>query len=267
VALFTRDTNKARNLIAFGAQVRCHRIAAGWSQDQLGAKIPVSGSFIGKIERGEVRCTRQMAKTLDQLFGLPGSLEKLWEDLDMSAAFPVWFDWHKVEAEAIRLCSYQCMVVYGLLQTEDYARVLLKGNEEATAARLGRQEILTRENPPPPHLCVLLTEAALHNPVGNKETMRGQFERLLDASTMERVTIQVVPGMIPPEGSSGAFVTATMPDRTELVYLDSAARGFTLSEAQDLEHLTTAYDAIRSQALPEKMSRDFILKVLEERWT
>lgn len=261
------ETARPRNLVAFGAQVRRHRTAVGWSQDQTGLKTHVSGTFIGKIERGEARCTRKMAKTLDGVFSLPGSLEQLWEDLDLSAVFPSWFDWYKIEAVALRLRSYQCLVVYGLLQTEAYARVLLKGDEDAVAARMGRQAILTRDDPAPPYLSIVMTESVLHNPVGGKAVMREQLEHLLDLASAERISIQIIPGMIPTEGSSGAFVLASMADGARMGYVDSGLRGLTLSETEDIETLVTAYDAIRDRALPVDMSRDLMVRVLEERWT
>ncbi|MBA9001222.1 helix-turn-helix domain-containing protein [Thermomonospora cellulosilytica] len=258
---------KPRNLIAFGAQVRHYRQRVGLSQDQMGEKLHVSGSWIGRIERGEIRCKLDLTKAMDKLLGLGGALVQLWHDLDMAAAFPAWFDWYRVEADCVRLHAYEMAVVYGLLQTEDYARVLLKGDEEAVAARMARQAVLRREDPPPPYVNVLLSELVFHNPVGGKEVMREQIEHLISFTTSERVTVQVIPGMVPPEGNSGAFVIATAADRSELAYVDSAARGLTMADPADLDGLITAHDALRARALPVDMSRDFMIKVMEERWT
>jgi len=260
------DRPRSKNLQVFGDQVRAFRLNAGWSQDQLGNKIHVSGTYIGKVERGEVRCQRKLAQALDAAFELPNALTQLWDNLNLASAFPDWFDWYRVESGARKLRTYQCLVVYGLLQTEDYARALLGGDEEAVSARMERQKILTREDPPPPQVEVLLTEGVLYNPVGGKEVMRGQLERLL-AAMADGVRIRVVPGMTPPEGSVGAFVIAQMPNRSELAYVETALRGLSLSEAEDVDTLITAYDAIGAHALPVSMTRDLVVKVLEERWT
>lgn len=258
---------RPKNLVAFGMQVRGHRLAAGLSQEQLGAKLPVSGTYIGKIERGETRCQRKVARRLDEIFGLPGSLEQLWEDLDLSAPFPLWFDWHREEAEALRLLSYQCLVVDGLLQTEDYARALLGGNEEAVAARMSRQEVLTREEPEPPRLLVLLTKGVLLNPVGDKRIMRAQISHLIEVSYADRISVQIISDMVPNGGNSGSFVIAIRRDHSQVAYIATALRGLTLSEPADLHHLMTNYDRIRSEALPAGMSRDFMAKVTEEQWS
>ncbi|MGI5233227.1 Scr1 family TA system antitoxin-like transcriptional regulator [Actinoallomurus sp. CA-142502] len=56
--------------------------------------------------------------------------------------------------------------VPGLLQTPEYARALLNGDEEAVRARMERRNILARENPPMVH--VVLDEAALYRERGGK---------------------------------------------------------------------------------------------------
>ena len=91
----------------------------------------MTGSHIGKIERGETRCERALAERLDDLLGTQGALPALWDALVVNAAFPIWFDWPTVESEAVLLQTYQCVVVYGLLQTEEYARALHPGGDRS----------------------------------------------------------------------------------------------------------------------------------------
>lgn len=256
---------RRKPLALFGSELRRYRLASGLSQDQLGEKVPVCGSHIGKIERGETRCHRSIAVKLDELLDTRGALPSLWDELVLDAAFPAWFDWPKVEAEADALQAYQCLVVDGLLQTEAYASALLDGDEDAVAARMGRQAILSRDDPPPPRLSVLLTEGVLRNEVGGPDVMRDQLEHLLSLSG-PRIFVQVVPGPLRPVDTAGAFVLATLRDRTEMAYVETAARGITMSESADIRILSEAYDAIRSRALPMDMSKDFIRRVLEERW-
>jgi transcriptional regulator with XRE-family HTH domain len=139
-------------LKVFGSEVRRFRELAELSQAQLGDKIPISSSHIGKIERGETRCDRKLAVRMDEILDTRGSLPSLWDELVEKAVFPAWFDWPEIETEAIRLQSYECLVVYGLLQTESYAAALLEDDPQAVSARIGRQEILHRQDPPPPRL-------------------------------------------------------------------------------------------------------------------
>jgi hypothetical protein len=74
--------------------------------------------------------------------------------------------------------------VPGLLQTEDYARAVLSTRvgatedeiDETVAARLVRQKILERDQPP--ELWAILDEGVLRRPVGGPDVMRGQLTHL-----------------------------------------------------------------------------------------
>ncbi|RAY13222.1 XRE family transcriptional regulator [Actinomadura craniellae] len=262
-----RDRNRiSPALRAFGNALKRIRESTGLSQDQAGAKVPVSGSYIGMVEQGKTRCRREMAVTLDKALGANGILVTLWDDLVMDAAYPTWFDWPTIEGQATHLQTYQCLVMPGLLQHEDYARALLGGDEEAVKARLSRAEILTRKDPEPPRLTVVLAETVLYHQVGGKETMRAQLEHLL-AAPQELVTVQILTGPLHPGGVLGAFAIATLEDRTEVAYVETAARGLTMGETEDIRALSDAFDRIRSRVLPVDQSRDLIRKVMEERWT
>ncbi|SNR88257.1 hypothetical protein SAMN06265355_10867 [Actinomadura mexicana] len=65
----------------------------------------------------------------------------------------------------------------------------------------------------------------------------------------------------------GAFVVATMDDRSEVAYIETAIRAITTDDPTDLSMLTRTLIALRSRALTEDMSRDLIRKVIQERWT
>jgi transcriptional regulator with XRE-family HTH domain len=257
---------KSKSLVLFGNEVKRLRQATPLSQDQVGVKIHVSGAHIGQIERGEVRCREETAEALDATLDGRGALPSLWKQCVQSAVFPMWFDWYEVEAEATHLKSYEGMIVYGLLQTPDYAAALLGHDKEAIAARLGRQEILVRDDPPPPRLSVLLYEGVLHNEVGGKEVMRDQLAHLRAMSEKPNISILIVPGPISPAVSRGAFVLATLPDRSEVAYADMAARDLTLDDADDIRAISDRYDEIRDLALPLEMSRRLIEQIMEEQW-
>jgi ribosome-binding protein aMBF1 (putative translation factor) len=59
--------------------VRRYREDKGLSQAVLADKVPVSGSYVGAVERGETRCTRAFAVTLDDVLDTRGALPSLWE--------------------------------------------------------------------------------------------------------------------------------------------------------------------------------------------
>jgi transcriptional regulator with XRE-family HTH domain len=256
-------------LRAFGRRFKRFREAAGLSQERLGVRANagkgVTGQYISQVEAGRTRCTREFAETMDRELNAGGELIELWDDLVTDAAFPVWFDWPPIEAEAVHLNSYEAMVVDGLLQTPAYASTLLYGDKEAVDARIKRQSILTREQPPAPSMAVLLDENVLHRDVGGPEVMRDQLEYLV-SRIGPLLTVQIVP-LRAHLGASGSFKIATLEDRTEVAYVDTSARGLTMSDPDDLAAISRTLMELRSIALPLDQSIDLIRRTAEEKWS
>jgi hypothetical protein len=138
--------------------------------------------------------------------------------------------------------------------------------ETLVAARLSRQVILDRKDPP--LLWVLLDEGVLHRPVGTPTVMCAQLLRLAELCDEPYVTLQVIPfsagGHI---GLLGAFVIAEMGDLPGIVYLETAADGQTVEDAATVSQVALRFDSLRSEALPRSASKDLIVKVAEDKWT
>ncbi|MEU8305120.1 helix-turn-helix transcriptional regulator [Actinomadura sp. NPDC048955] len=256
-------------LAAFGRQFRRHRERAGLSQARVAQRTGKTASFVSQVESGKKRCRRDFVEIMDPEFRAGGVLLNLYDDLngDGGLGFPTWFDWPDVEGEADVLTWWEHSVIPGLLQKESYARAFLAA-DEAVAARMARQEILTREVPAPVCLIAYISERVLTNFIGSKEVMREQLEHLMVVSELPNVTIQVVvndDGV--PVATGGAFIVATMRDRSEVAYLDTTVRGITTDDENDLAGLARTLRALGSRALPANMSRDLIRKVAEEKWT
>src|SRR5690606_10021723 len=106
-----------------------------------------------------------------------------------------------VEEAASRLCAYEDQLIPGLLQTEAYARALLRAArpelsdsdiERRVRLRMARQPLLTREESPL-RLDVLIGEAALWRPLGERSVTAGQLDHLRLMCELPNVRIQVVP--------------------------------------------------------------------------
>ncbi|WP_254714940.1 helix-turn-helix transcriptional regulator [Actinomadura sp. NAK00032] len=183
-------------LLPFGRRLRRFREAKGWSQESLARRARdgegVTPQYIGAIETGRTRCTREFAEAMDKVFEADGELVALWDDLVKDSAFPVWFDWVSIEEAAVELVSYSLGLVHGLLQIPEYANVLLYGDEEAVEARMRRQDILSRVEPAPPGCSFLIDEAVLQREVGNPQIMYDQLNHLVEMSS-SNLSIQVVP--------------------------------------------------------------------------
>ncbi|GGL03883.1 hypothetical protein Sme01_64830 [Sphaerisporangium melleum] len=178
-----------------------------------------------------------------------------------------------MEQEAHTLHTWQPLIVPGLLQTEDYARAILRGKagirehevEAYVRARMERQAILVRDVPP--MLWVVLDEEVLHRLVGDAEIMRRQVERLLSAATSPRIAIQILPRALGvTTGVLGGFVIAQLPGSPDTVYLESALNGHVTNRPEDVEAIHATYDTIRVQAHPQHVSTELIREA-EKAWT
>lgn len=265
------DPNASR-AAAFGAELRRLRNEAQLTQAELGRRAGYSASQIGSVEVGKRPPTEQFLTECEKVIG--AGLRELWASLSGHRdSAPTWFaPWLEEEEQAQSLRTWQPMVVPGLLQTAAYAQALLEREsgfdreqiEALVAARLARQKILTRTNPP--RYLVVLDEGVLSRPIGGPEVMREQLERLLEAAQAPHITIQISPLGASP-GLSGAIVIAQArngPRHT--VYLETAAEPVVTSNAGVLAVVSMKLDAIRAESLPHSASVEFIGKMVDK-WT
>ncbi len=154
----------------FVDEMKAAREQRKWSQAELGRQAGYSESAIAMAESYQRPPTASLAKALDKAFGTPGTfarLERRLRNLPFPAAFRS-FAPHEAEAAALRMFEHS--LVPGLLQTPEYARAVLETKpnasddmiEEHVSARLARQLVLTRDDPPVPVVYALIDEGALH---------------------------------------------------------------------------------------------------------
>jgi transcriptional regulator with XRE-family HTH domain len=266
-------------LRVFGVMLRHYRTRAGLSQEQLGGLVYCSGDTVGKIEAGQRAPSEQFALAFERVPDLKtgGALLELrvvLQDYLKQRAYPGWFHrWPEYESQATTLRWFELTAVPGLLQTEDYARVMLRTHvmatddevDEMVAARMDRQSILARDKPP--MLWVLLDEGVLHRPVGGSEVMAEQLRHLIECAARPNIVIQVVPGSVGAHpGMSGNFIIADFADAPSVAYQDTAARGQILADSDDLGAISLLWDTLNSEALPRSVSVGLMKEVLAT-WT
>ncbi|MFF3441045.1 Scr1 family TA system antitoxin-like transcriptional regulator [Streptosporangium sp. NPDC002721] len=272
MSAFSEANGAAKPLVVFGAEVRRHRRRVGLSQDRLAEIIQFSQSLIGFIERGERTPSRNFAQRCDDALEAGGEIINLWTHITRAAS-PQWFrGWLDIEQGAHTLHTWEPLVVPGLLQTEEYARWVIRGEpgitneqvEKAVAARMERQAIFTRDVPP--MFRALLDEGVLRRPIGGKEVMRRQLERLVEAVESPRIGIQVIPMALGvATGLLGGFAIAQLPGSPDNVYIESTICGHVTNRSEDVEAIHSRYDALRAEAQPQSVSVDLIREA-EKLW-
>jgi DNA-binding XRE family transcriptional regulator len=65
----------------------------------------------------------------------------------------------------------------------------------------------------------------------------------------------------------GAFVIGTMGSNEEVAYIETAVRGIVTSSREDIIQLNDSWERVRSHAMSQRESLDFIRRTAEERWT
>jgi len=263
-----------------GALLRKLRLGKGLTVEQAAERLLFSMSKLSRIETGHGAATPRDIRDLCDLYGIADEAERdrmmnlavqskqqaWWQSYDLSYETYVG-----LEAEAVLISAFQSSVVHGLLHTADYARAGHEGAmpkldadqiEMQIEAKLTRQRILTRDNPP--RLTVVLDEAALHRVVGGRRVMAEQLAKILDVSALPNVTVQVLPyevGAHPAVESN--FTILELPDPTPGVVFAEGLVGSTyLERDDDFARYQSIFCKLTSIALSPQDSRDLISNFL-----
>ncbi|MEU3978876.1 helix-turn-helix transcriptional regulator [Streptomyces sp. NPDC026672] len=254
----------------YGSELRRFREKAGLLQSQLGEIIHCTGSLIGQIETARKLPTADFSARADAALKTGGALSRLLE-LVLRSQLPSWFrEVAQLEARATEICIFQMGMVHELLQTRAYIHAVLRAFEETkpedwTAVRLTRQRILEKEKPP--ILWMVLSEAALYQEVGDRETMRGQLTHLASFERNTRINVQVLPfsaGAHP--GFTGSFTVFQFAADPAVVYAEGYAGGYPAADAKTVETCSLRYDHLRAAALSIRDSAELMRKMAEERF-
>jgi transcriptional regulator with XRE-family HTH domain len=268
-----------------GAHLRRLREAQGVSREDAGWEIRASESKISRLELGRVSFKERDIADLLTLYGVDDEKEKeRLLTLARRANTPGW--WHRygdilpswfqsylgLEASAALIRTYEIQFVPGLLQTEDYARAVVRlGHGRASddeidrrvALRMRRQEILQR--PDPVQLWAVLDEAVLRRPIGSTAIMRSQLELLLEATSRPNVRLQVVPFRAGGHSAAGgAFSILRFPDQElpDIVYVEQLTSALYLDKREDVEHYLAAIERLCVEADQPDRTRTMLGSIL-----
>ena len=194
-------------------------------------------------------------------------------DLARKAKEPGWWSQYSdlrlypyigLEQDASAITSFATFYVPALLQTEEYARAIIKGIapsidpavwQERVEVRLRRQELLDRERPP--RYRVLADEAVLHRPTGGPEVMGSQIDKILKLTEEGKVTVQIVPfevGAIATQDSNFVLLEFAEPGLSSVVFVESLVSHQILEKQADVDRYKEAIERLRDSALTPRES-------------
>lgn len=269
-----------------GSHLRRLREARGITREAAGYSIRASESKISRMELGRVSFKTRDVEDLLTLYGINDEAERnallslareanvagWWHSY--SDVLPNWFPTYVgLEGAASLIRAYEVQFVHGLLQTEAYARAVvgrgMKGASPAdidrrVALRMERQKYLLSTGGPEFH--VVLDEAALRRPYGDREVMRGQLQHLIEISERSNVRLQIMPfGFGGHSGESGAFTILSFPesDLSDVIFLEQLTSALYLDKAEDVTQYETAMKELQQDSPGPDESRDLLRGLLQ----
>jgi transcriptional regulator with XRE-family HTH domain len=263
-----------------GMRLREFRTAKGFTVEDVARELLCSPTKISRAETGARRATLRDVRDLCQLYGIDSETSAELMQLAREARQSGW--WTKyddlrispyigMEQAASAITTFGMYYVPGLLQTEDYARAIIKGIApkidedilgQRVEARMMRQNLLSQ--PKPPRYRALVDEAVLHRQVGGPAVMKAQLDKILSLTRAERAAVQVIPYEV---GAYGAIdsnfvylelATTKLPD---LVFVEGLSRELYLERPEELERYREALEYLRDQALNPRDSVKKIEKI------
>lgn len=177
-----------------------------------------------------------------------------------------------IEGGLVGLRDFQNQLVHGLLQTADYARAVMNSVypgefspaelERRIAARMARQQVLTRESPPRMHF--ILDQTILDRGVGRPSVMRDQLRKLLDMTENPDITIQILPNTGGSPGLEGPFSILSLPEPVpDIGYTEGPAGSLYIEDREHVRACTLRFGALTKLALSRADSIDAISKAME----
>ncbi|MEV8289691.1 helix-turn-helix domain-containing protein [Streptomyces niveus] len=194
-----------------GEELRRLREQRGYTLADAARVIRASTSKISRLERGQnpvkyrdmndlaafYGVSREDRAHLDQLHQQVGNEDLIQRFNDVTPTFLKRLI--RLERTAQRITVYEPRVVPGLLQTEEYARALVRlieiyrsdrDIELLVRLRRERQSMLDGDFPV---LAALIYERALYQPYGPAEMMAAQMRHLRDAAVKGKVSVRILP--------------------------------------------------------------------------
>jgi transcriptional regulator with XRE-family HTH domain len=270
-----------------GQRLRAMRTGADMTVAEAAERVGISTSKLTKIELAQLSATRDDVLKLLDTYGesgpdqqallltmvREGNRKEWWEG--RRTLHPKFGSYLGLESVATALQAYDTHLVHGLLQTPDYARAMLRAArpelleheiDQLVQFRLRRQQVLTRDDPPPLTLWSVMDEAVLRRRVGGRETMHAQLQRLITASERPNVTLLVMPDELGAHpGLDGPlsilqFETGTRP----VVYVEGQAGNLYMEKDDDLRRCQQTMNHILAAAPGPDQSLALIRQIAKE---
>lgn len=267
-----------------GTRLRELRNERGMTVEEVAERLLCSATKISRLETGARRPSLRDVRDLCSLYEVEESTSVEFMTLAREAREQGW--WTKyddlkldpyigLEQVATAITSYTMFYFPALLQTEDYAKAIIKViapkispaiHQQRVEARLRRQLLL--EEVDQPRYRVLLDEAVLHHRIGDASTMTAQLEKILKLAQEAKATVQIVPfdfGASAGQDSNFVFLEfAEESNLSPVVFIEGLAGNQFLERRNDIARYREAIECLRDSAMSP---RDSAVRISEMKAT
>jgi transcriptional regulator with XRE-family HTH domain len=262
-------------------RLRKFREAEGLTVNEVAEKLLCSATKISRAETGARRPTLRDVRDLCEIYHVDADTSEELMQLARQAREPGWWaefsdldlePFIGMEQDAVAITCFGMYSVPALLQTEDYAREIIKAiapkiDPDVLAhrvkARMLRQRLL--EPPKPTRYRALLDEAVLHRQIGGPSAMKAQLDKMLDLVHEEKATIQVVPfevgGYAAIDSNFDYLEFGEDSPLTGSVYVEGLVKNSIFERPSELKRYSEALDYLRDTALSPRDSAKRIQEI------
>ena len=268
------------------AELKRLRERADLTLDEASAQLGEGWSRfkVGRIEQAKTKPTLPGITAMLDLYGVDsGTRAALLELARNSWRRGWWTDYSDVfrgsyvalEDDASRIDEWGPQVLPGLLQTDEYAREIIRagqrgdeaGIQRRVQARMTRKALLSRKDPPAPELTAVVDEAALRRPIGGPDVMRAQLHALVDAMRRPNVDVRVLPFEAGTHaGLDGPFILLGFPEEIapDVAYAPTKIGDGYAESADTVRSLSVDFENLKTAALSPEGSAEAIAALIKE---
>lgn len=257
-----------------GRRLRQLRYQHGLTVEDVAGQLLCSATKVSRLETGMRRPSLRDVRDLCALYDLDDQMSTELMNLARGAREQGWWTQYVdvsfepyigLEAEATAITCYSMYYVPGLLQTEEYARALIKAiapriepeiYEQRVEVRLRRQQLLEQDDRP--RYRVLLDEAVLHRRVGGTQVMYAQLSKILEAEKKDQAAVQIIPfdvGAHAAQDSNFVLLEFDEPSVSPVIYVEGLTGSRYIDREADVDRYREAVERLRDSALNQHESK------------
>lgn len=254
-----REPGPSDSLRTFGAVVQALREHAGLSRAEFGVCVSYSKHTVESVELGRRMPDRSFVERAEEALGNTGALRRAAKHLTRGhPGLAAWFrQWARLERAAISLSTYECRLIPGLLQTEDYARALCENEvppltdeeiESVVAARAERQRLLWER----PHTTFdfVIEQSVLMRRLGGEEVTRALLDHVIELGALRNITLQIMLADSRQHAClAGPVRLLETPEGRRLAYSEGQENGRLITDSKEVGRIQMRHARLRSQAL------------------